>query len=278
MNQPSLCPWLFAPHVPKLAPVHKVAFHLGSWTVYWYGVLVAAGFLAGLWTASRRGLRDGVPPEKILDAGPWVILAAIVGSRTLHVISYWQTDFASRPISTIFNLREGGLVFYGGLIGSSLATIFYVIWKKLPLWKVADAMAPSVALGAFFGRLGCLTNGCCYGRPTDLPWAIHFPADHDTKGVGVHPTEIYDSLLNLVLYAGLAWLHRRKKFDGQVFATYLIGYAALRSFVEFFRGDYAPSEYHLGGWVTPGQFVSIGILAAGLVLFWRLPRPAEKQG
>ena len=258
--------------------MHKVAIYVGSWPVYWYGVLVAIGFLSGLWTASRRGLRYGLSPEKILDTGPWIIGGAIVGSRALHVISYWHEEFAGKPLWEIFNLRQGGLVFYGGLIGAALATILCMRWKRLPLWRYADAMAPSIALGAVFGRLGCLMNGCCYGRPTNLPWAIHFPPEHETHGVGVHPTQIYDSLLNLALYLGLAWLYRRKKFDGQIFATHLIGYAFLRSCVEFFRADYAPSEYFFGGWVSPGQFISIGILATGMLLFWKLPRTEVKRG
>jgi phosphatidylglycerol:prolipoprotein diacylglycerol transferase len=156
------------------------------------------------------------------------------------------------------------------LVGAVLATIIYVQIKGMSLWKLADALAPSVALGYFFGRFGCLMNGCCYGRPTDLPWAIHFPSDHETKGVGVHPTQIYDSILNLALYAGLAWLYRRKKFDGQILSIYLMTYAVLRSFVEFFRGDY-PVHY-LGGWATPAHLVSIGIFSAGLVLYSMLPR------
>lgn len=258
--------------------MHKVAIYLGSWPVYWYGALVAIGFLSGLWTASRRGLRYGLAPEQILDIGPWIIGGAIVGSRALHVISYWHEEFAGKPVWEIFNLRQGGLVFYGGLIGASLATIIYMRWKKLPLWQYADALAPSVALGAFFGRLGCLMNGCCYGSPTSLPWAIHFPPEHETKGVGVHPTEVYDSGLNFLLYLGLVWLYRRKTFNGQIFATHLVCYALLRSFVELFRADYAPGEYFFGGWVSPAQFVSIGILATGLLLFWKLPRTEVKRG
>jgi phosphatidylglycerol---prolipoprotein diacylglyceryl transferase len=257
--------------------VHKVAFHLGSWPVYWYGVLVALGFLAGLWTASRRGQIRGLSSEQILDVGPWLILGAVVGSRALYVISYWRQEFAGQPWLSILNIRQGGLVFYGGLIGASVSTILYLRWKQLPLWKVADAFAPSIALGACFGRLGCLMNGCCYGRPTSLPWGIRFPADHETQGAPVHPTEIYDSLLNLALYAGLAWLYRRKRFDGQVFATHLVGYALIRSFVELFRGDYSAASYLLGGHLTPGQFVSAGIACAGLILWWKLPRPEQKR-
>jgi len=135
---------------------------------------------------------------------------------------------------------------------AALAFIIYVRWKKLSGWKIADILAPSIALGNAIGRIGCLLNGCCYGRVCHLPWAIRFPnqsaawQQHFQAGlVGkgdpslpVHPTEIYDALLNFALYLGLAWLFRRKKFDGQVFATYLIGYAVFRSLVELFRGDY----------------------------------------
>ncbi|MBI3416043.1 MAG: prolipoprotein diacylglyceryl transferase [Verrucomicrobia bacterium] len=246
--------------------MHKIAFEFGSVAVHWYGVLVATGFLAGLWTASRRGVREGLSPETIVDLGPWIIVGAIVGARGLYVLSYWREDFAGRSWLAILNLRQGGLVYYGGLIGGSLGCIAFTRWKQLPLWKIADVLAPSISLGQAFGRLGCLMTGCCYGRACSLPWAIHFPADHETHGRGVHPTQIYESLLSFSLYAALAWLHRRKQFDGQVFATYLIAYAILRSLVESFRGDY-PVYY--GGFATPAHLVSVGILLGGLILFWR---------
>jgi phosphatidylglycerol:prolipoprotein diacylglycerol transferase len=99
-----------------------------------------------------------------------------------------------------------------------------------------------------------------------------------SPGLPVHPTQIYESLLGLCLYGGLAWLYRRKKFDGQVFATYLLCYPLLRSFVEMFRGDYPPNQHFLGGWATPAQLVSIGILIAGIGLFFLLRRPAPVTG
>src|SRR5437870_3141390 len=130
---------------------------------------MAAAFLAGLWTASRRGLREGIPPETILDLGPWLIIGAIAGARTLYVITFWREQFATKPFPEIFMVQKGGLVYYGGLIGASLAYIIYARRKKLALWKGADVLAPSIALGYFFGRIGCLMNGCCYGRPCNLP-------------------------------------------------------------------------------------------------------------
>jgi phosphatidylglycerol---prolipoprotein diacylglyceryl transferase len=236
-------------------------------------VFVAAGFLFGLWTASRRALRENIHPETIFDLGLWLLAGTIIGARACYVITYWNDSFASQPhpIREIFMVQNGGLVFYGGLIGASLACALFTWRKQLPLWRVADILAPSIALGSFFGRWGCLMNGCCYGRPTTMPWGIHFPyGANGTYPNAVHPTEIYDSLLNVCLYAALAWQFRLKKFDGQIFATYLICYAVLRSFVEFYRGDYTPAHYL--GPLTPAQLVSIGTAAVGAILLWKLPR------
>jgi phosphatidylglycerol:prolipoprotein diacylglycerol transferase len=255
--------------------VHPIAFQLGSFAIHWYGVMIALAFLAGLWTATRRAPRENIPGEKIADVTFWLMLGTIVGARTVYVTTYWKTEFVHQPISEIFMIQHGGLVYYGGLIGAIITGSLYVWWQKLPLWKVADVLAPSIALGNVFGRIGCLLNGCCYGRACSLPWAIRFPADHPTGGAPVHPTEIYDALLNLVLYFGLAWLFRHKKFDGQVFATYLIGYAVFRFAVEFFRGDYPPDHIHAG--LTSGQVVSIPIFVAGLALAALLAQRAPKR-
>lgn len=243
--------------------------------------MVATGFLVGLWTASRRGVRDGLAPERILDLGPWLVVSSLVGARALFVISYWKEVFAPAPWTEVFMIRHGGLVFYGGLILATFTTVLYARIKRLPLWKLADALAPGIALGYVPGRIGCLLNGCCYGRETNLPWAIHFPPEHHTGGVGVHPTQIYAAVLSLGLYVGLAALYRRKKFDGQVFAVYLLGYALTRSVVELFRGDY-PVRY-LGGWATPAHWLSGVALVAGGILYATLRRkpggaPTASQG
>src|SRR6185436_15589391 len=113
------------------------------------------GLLAGLWSASRRGLRDGLSPEAVAGLGPWLVGGAFIGARLLYVISYWREEFAGEPIWKIFTMRSG-LVFYGGFIGACLGGLIYVRWNKLPVWKLADAIAPSIALGHAFGRLGCL--------------------------------------------------------------------------------------------------------------------------
>jgi phosphatidylglycerol:prolipoprotein diacylglycerol transferase len=256
--------------------VQKIAFHLGPFAIHWFGLLVAMGFMVGLWTSSRRAARDGIPPAAIFDAGVWLILGALVGARVLYVLTYWDNLMReplnpSAPWTEVFMIQRGGLVFHGGLVGATAAALIYVRRRRLPVWKFADALAPGIALGSFLGRFGCLMNGCCYGRPTGLPWAIHFPADlHETRGAGVHPVQIYDSLLNLALCLGLAWLHRRRRFEGQVFAAYLLGYAVVRTVAEWFRGDYPPRL--TGAGLTPGQWQSLAVLVAGAALWWTLAR------
>jgi phosphatidylglycerol:prolipoprotein diacylglycerol transferase len=255
--------------------VHPIAFFLGSLPVRWYGVMMALAFLAGLWTATRRARLVNVSADVIADVTLWLMGGSIIGARFVYVTTYWKQEFASQPFSEIFMIQHGGLVYYGGLIGATVAGFIYLTWKKLPVWKIADILAPSIALGSVFGRIGCLLNGCCYGYACDLPWAIHFPADHETHGAPVHPTEIYDALLNLILYLALAWWFRRKKFDGQIFAAYLIGYAVFRSIAEHFRGDYPADHVHNG--LTSAQIVSLPMFAAGLVLMVFLSRQARKN-
>jgi phosphatidylglycerol:prolipoprotein diacylglycerol transferase len=255
--------------------VHPIAFQLGSLTIYWYGVMIALAFLVGLWTASLRARRENIPGETIADVVPWLLVGAVLGARGAYVATYWKEEFANQPLPEIFMIRHGGLVYYGGLIGATIAGFIYIRWRKLPLWKVADVLAPSAALGNVFGRIGCLLYGCCYGRACRLPWAIRFPSDHPTGGAPVHPTQIYDALDNFILYLLLAWLFRHRKFDGQVFATYLVGYAITRSIMEYFRGDYPPEHIHYG--LTPGELVSIPIFIAGLALAAMLSRRAEPK-
>ncbi len=245
--------------------------------------MIALAFLAGLWTATLRAKREKIPGEKIADVTLWLMLGAVVGARFVYVTTYWREEFAGRPFGDVFAVWQGGLVYYGGFIGATLAGTAYALWKKLPVWRTADVLAPSIALGSVFGRAGCLLNGCCYGRPTDAPWAITFtnPQAHELSGtplnVPLHPTEVYDALLNLGLYLFLAWLFRRKKFDGQVFATYLICYAITRSITEAFRGDYTNLHYHLG--LSPAQWIGVPIFITGLTLAALLRRHGEaKQG
>lgn len=247
--------------------------------------MMAAAFFAGLWTAVRRARLVNVSGDTITDVTLWLMVGSIVGARFVYVTTYWKQQFADQPFSEVFMVQHGGLVYYGGLIGATLAGAAYLWWKKLPVWTIADVLAPSIALGSVFGRIGCLLNGCCYGRVCHLPWAITFtnPQAAEFSGTPLnsprHPTEVYDALLNLALYAILAWTFRRKRvFNGQIFAMYLVGYAICRSIVECFRGDYPDDHIH-AGLFTPAQLLSVPIFAAGLVLwFWLSRRPRTGMG
>ncbi len=243
--------------------------------------MMALAFLAGLWTATRRARRAGIPGERIADVTLWLMVGAILGARVVYVTTYWKQEFADQPFVEVFMIQHGGLVYYGGLIGAVLAGVIAIQRLKLPLWKTADIFAPSIALGSVFGRLGCLLNGCCYGRACDLPWAITFTNPQSGQysntplGVPLHPTQIYDALLNLLLYFFLAWMFRRKQFDGQIFATYLILYAVFRSVVEYFRGDYPGDHIHAG--LTSAQLGRVPIFFTGLALATILARRPKPQ-
>lgn len=260
--------------------MHPIAFYLGSLPIRWYGLMMAAAFFAGLWTATRRARLVNVSGDTIADTTLWLMVGSIAGARIAYVTTYWKQEFAGQPFSEVFMVQHGGLVFYGGLIGASAAGIGYLWWKKLPVWKIADILAPSIALGSMFGRIGCLLNGCCYGRVCHLPWAITFtnPQARELSGtpldLPLHPTEIYDALLNLALYLVLAWWFRRKRFEGQIISLYLIGYAVCRSLVECFRGDYPPDHIH-AGYFTPAQLLSLPMLATGMLAWiWFARRAA----
>lgn len=248
--------------------MHPIALQLGPIALHWYGVLVATGFLAAIWTASIRARSIGVTAEVLMDFGIWMIVAGIVGARTFYVVGHWD-EFAPNLVE-IVRVDHGGLVFYGGFIFAAIAGIWFVRRRKLRFWQMADVVAPSIALGHMFGRLGCFMNGCCYGKACSLPWAVHFPVDHETHGVGVHPTQIYEAIGNFVIFAGLSVFYPKRRFDGQVFWLYVFVYALLRFVDEFFRGDY--TEYFIGNRLAPGQMVAVIMVAVAALFLWRMPR------
>src|SRR5688500_8683211 len=197
-----------------------------------------------------------------MNLAPWIIFGAIIGARLFFVLNYWNEEFAGRPLHRIITIGRHGLVFYGGLIGASLGTIIYCWKNKLPLWKAADVMAPSTALGHALGRIGGFMTGCCDGRACELPWAVRFPEGGSAPvGVALHPVQLYEAALNFLFFGFLMLCYRRKKFDGQIFCIYLLGYALLRGFTETFRGDYGAVR------LTPGQIMGIVIFAIGAALW-----------
>src|SRR5918911_634014 len=216
-------------------------FRIGNFPINTYGVLLALAFLTALLVAARLGARDGLPRERIYDLGLWMLLAALVGSKVLML--WTEPSYREDPshLLSLDFLRSGG-VFYGGLIGAVLTGYFLVRYYRLPWWKTADAFAPGIALGQAIGRLGCFAAGCCWGKPTSLPWGVRFtPLGHEITGVPIdvdlHPTQLYESAATLVIFLFLLWLTGRKRFSGQIILFYAVLYSIARFLIEFLRDD-----------------------------------------
>ena len=257
-----------------------------------YGTLLAAAFLAALWFSMREARKASIAPEAMMDLWIAALISGIVGAKALlylldinlylsnpravltyflHPVDNWRSILAG--------LRVAG-VFYGGLIAALIVCVLIVRRRGLPGWKIADITAPAIALGQAIGRLGCFAAGCCYGKPTDLPWAVTFtdPAAYQITGVPLHvpmhPTQLYHFVADLALFAVLLVLLRRKRFDGQVFLWYVILYAVERGLLEMTRGD---PRGEIAG-LSTSQVIAIagGLIAA--VFLVRRSRSAAARG
>ncbi|MGC8742274.1 MAG: prolipoprotein diacylglyceryl transferase [Verrucomicrobiia bacterium] len=255
--------------------MHRVAFQIGNLTIYWYGILVAVGIISGLWISSRHSKLRGVLPETIIDSGIWLIISGIIGARLFYVIMNWKSAFANQPFYEVLMIQKGGLVYYGGLLGGIAGAVIFSKIKKIPLLRLLDILAVGLPVGHFFGRLGCFMNGCCYGKETTLPFGVHFPSPHETFGKAVHPTELYEAFLNLLLFFYLRNYFKKTKSDGLVTACYLISYSILRFSVEILRGDYPPDQLFFNGLLTPAQILSLFLFIAGLTIYFKVKKTSE---
>ena len=263
-----------------------------------YGLMIAVGFVTGVALAQREARRRGLDAERVGDLAFYVLLAALVGSRLYFMAVNWRDYVGEGAFLSFHGLRlphavalwEGGLVFYGGFIAAVVAAFVYLRRHRMRFLPYADALIPSVALGHFFGRLGCFAAGCCWGSVSHahLPWLTRFPADslaYQTFAgrpeaadllapdrlttLPVHPTQLYEAFGELALFAVLVlWVRPRRRFDGQVLATWLMAYAVLRTVVEMFRGDV---ERGVVAGLGVGQWTSLLIFAAGAAV-WALGR------
>jgi phosphatidylglycerol:prolipoprotein diacylglycerol transferase len=253
-------------------------FHIGSFPVNTYGLFLAIAFLCAILITVKLAQRDGLPKEKIYDLCLWMLLASLVGSKVLMLFT--EPEYRDHPwqLLSLDFLRSGG-VFYGGLIGAVLMGYFLMKRYKLPWWKTADACAPGIAIGSFFGRQGCFAAGCCWGKPTTLPWGVKFTQlGHEITGVPIdvhlHPTQLYESFAMLLVFLFLLWLHKHKRFSGQVILFYGLLYSVVRFSVEFVRDD--PRGDILGltslTGLSTSQMISLIVGVAALVLLiirWR---------
>ena len=217
-------------------------FSLGPVTIYSYGVLLAASYLLGLWLAMRRAKQWGLDAHRVLDLGIYIIIAALIGAKLLLLVVDFD-QFSNSPADLLTLARSGG-VFYGGLILAVVVAFWYIARHRLPFWTTCDVFAPGIALGHVTGRLGCLAAGCCYGTPTDVPWAITFTNPLAAANVGtplgipLHPTQIYEAGAELLILVLLLTTERRgRTFAGRTFWAYMFLYAVSRFIVEIYRGD-----------------------------------------
>lgn len=248
-------------------------FSIGPITLYSYGVLLAVSYLLGLWLAMRRARAWGLDANRVLDLGIYIIIAALVGAKLLLLVVDFD-QFRRSPADLLSLARSGG-VFYGGLILAVLVAFWYIARHRLPFWTTCDVFAPGIALGHVTGRLGCFTAGCCYGRPTDVAWAVTFTDPKAAANVGtplgipLHPTQIYEAgaeLLILVLL--LATERRGRPFAGRTFWSYMALYAISRFVIEFYRGDPRGEMFGL----STSQFISVLLLPLSLALLIWLAR------
>jgi phosphatidylglycerol---prolipoprotein diacylglyceryl transferase len=255
-------------------------FELGPITVYTYGVLLAAAYLLGLKFAMVRAKARGLDAVRVLDLGIYIIISALVGAKLLLLITDFRS-FRADPRELLTLARSGG-VFYGGLILAVVVALWYIRRAGLPLWTTCDMFAPGIALGHVVGRFGCFFAGCCYGKPTTLPWGITFTDPFAAANVGtplgvhLHPTQLYEAGAEALILLGLLLIEKKgRPYPGRTFWLYILLYAVSRFIIEFFRGD----ERGTVGMFSTSQFISLVLapLAIGMLVYLaRAKAPAPK--
>lgn len=268
----------------------------GEIPIFSYGFMIMLGFIFSILYGAWRARREGEDPNHILDVGIYAVVSGILGSRLFYYIEFYDKHFANQPWTEFFKIWNGGIVFYGGLIGGMVTVLAFLKWHKLHVMKFADILATTIPLGLSFGRLGCFLNGCCWGRCVadehrDAFYAVQFPAgspawerqvaDHVIQKTAevcapIHATQLYEWAGAWILVGLLAVVYALHKRRGQVFAALFVLYGPLRYVIEGFR-EHDRAERMMGwswlwdpigaNYMTKSQVVSIGILAAG-VLLW----------
>ena len=254
---------------------------LGPVTLYTYGILLAAAYLAGLKLAMVRASKRQLDPTRVLDLGIYIIISALVGAKLLLLLTDVQS-YIDNPRELLTLARSGG-VFYGGLILAVVVALWYIRKVGLPLWTTCDVFAPGIALGHVVGRFGCFFAGCCYGKPTDVAWAITFTDPFAAANVGtplnvpLHPTQLYEAGVEAIILALLlATESRGRRFPGRTFWLYLLLYAVSRYAIEIYRGDPRGTV----GMFSTSQFISVVLAPLAVVMLaylWRRASGPEPQ-
>jgi phosphatidylglycerol---prolipoprotein diacylglyceryl transferase len=252
-----------------------------------YGLFIAIGFMSAMLLAKAQANREGEDGDIVVDMAFWLLLWGLVGARSIFILT--QLDkYLADPTQVLYFWR-GGLVFYGGFIGAAICLIYYTRRHKLPFFKFADIFVPFLAMAHAFGRLGCLCAGCCFGKPTDMPWGIVFPKHsmphqaHQEAGdvlfnqlpLAVHPTQLYEAGAELLMFFFLLSLRPKKRFHGQILLVWLAVYPVIRSVIELYRGDKIRGVYFLG--LSTSQYISIGVALSAAIIYFFLRKKRDAQ-
>jgi phosphatidylglycerol:prolipoprotein diacylglycerol transferase len=261
--------------------MHPVIFQLGSFKLPAYGLMVACGYLAAIFWVMRKSGGSGFKKEDLSDLIFYSVLAGMAGAKLFYAVTYWGSlgpDFTSR---LFFLLRsfQYGFVFYGGLVFGGAAFFLAARRRRLDALKAADFFAPALALGHAFGRIGCFLAGCCHGRPSASFFSVTFtnPAcevDPALLGVPLYPTQLLEAAGNFLIFLVLASALGRRFRPGAVLALYAALYSAQRFLLEFLRGDDRGASFF---GASPGQLISLAVLAGSAALFFRLKAKYEKN-
>lgn len=238
-----------------------ILFHFGSFYVQSYYTFITLGILLGIYFFYRYSKRSDFPVTYMLDVSIIVVATCYIGARLFHIVFEQPQYYIQNPLE-IFHIWKGGYVIYGGILFPLIFIYIYARRKGLDFLKITDLMAPATALGTALGRMACLFQGCCFGNPTHLPWAITFPEGANggltPSHVPLHPTQIYLVLVNLAIFLVLNWRFKYKKFNGELTYWYLLLYAVGRSFVEIYRYDFRGDLF--SPYLSTSQFISLIIL------------------
>lgn len=259
---------------PEIDPV---AVALGPLKIHWYGLAYLTGIAAGWWLALRRSRLPWCPVqrEQVDDLVFYVALGVVLGGRVGYTLFYGGDRLVDDP-GWALRLWEGGMSFHGGFLGVLFAMYLFGRKHKIAFWRLMDFIAPFVPIGLGLGRLGNFIGQELWGKPTEMPWAMIFPAD--PLQLPRHPSQLYEfALEGLVLFAVLYWFSSRPRPTCAVSGIFSLGYGAARFFVEFFREPDAHIGYEAFGWLTRGQILSLPMIVVGITLLVVAYRGGKKR-
>lgn len=270
------------PNLGISLPDFGTGITIGGFTIKYYGMLIAVGFLLALLIAQKEAKRTEQNPEDYLDYLLWMILPAIIGARLYYVVFNW--DYYSQNPGEILAIRNGGLAIYGGIIGAAIALWIVIKRKKQIFWQVADTIAMGLLTGQIIGRFGNFFNREAFGSYTDSFLAMQIPVSEasyttpellqhavEIGGVSyiqVHPTFLYEALWNVMVLLVIFFYRKHKKFHGELFAIYLIGYGIGRAWIEGLRTDQLTIG-DTGVAVSQVLSVVLAVVAIGTIIYNR---------